>query len=137
MTSAASPTPVAPSKDSYQPGVCNIGPAEIRQRRRVGWIGAAAAVVFLVLAFALNIPAPYRLLVLLPVGMAASGFLQAGMHFCARFGASGLFNFGAVGPTESVMEADFRKADQRKAIQIIVVSFVIAIVVAVVAWLIP
>ena len=28
----------------YQPGVCNIGPAEIRARRRTGWIGLAVAV---------------------------------------------------------------------------------------------
>lgn len=123
--------------NTYQPGVCNIGPAEIRQRRRVGWIGLVVAVVFLALAFALGIPGPYRLLVFLPVGMAASGFLQAGMHFCARFGASGLFNFGEVGPTESVMEAEFRRADQRKAIQIIVFTLIIAAVVAVVAFLIP
>ena len=123
--------------NSYQPGVCNIGPAEIRQRRRVGLIGLVVAVVFLAVAFVLGIPAPYRLLVFLPVGMAASGFLQAGMHFCARFGASGLFNFGDVGPTESVMEADFRRADQRKAIQIIVFTLIIAAVVAIVAFLIP
>jgi hypothetical protein len=123
--------------NQYQPGVCNIGPAEIRQRRRVGWIGLAVAVVFLALAFALGIPAPYRLLVFLPIAMGASGFLQAGMHFCARFGASGLFNFGDVGPTESVMEADFRRADQRKAVQIIVFTVIIAAVVAVVAFLVP
>jgi hypothetical protein len=123
--------------NQYQPGVCNIGPAEIRQRRRVGWIGLAVAVVFLALAFALGIPAPYRLLVFLPVAMGASGFLQAGMHFCARFGASGLFNFGDVGPTESVMEAEFRRADQRKAVQIIVFTVIIAAVVAVVAFLVP
>ena len=24
----------------YQPGVCNIGPAEIRRRRQVGWLGS-------------------------------------------------------------------------------------------------
>ena len=123
--------------NSYQPGICNIGPAEIRQRRRVGWLGLIAAVVFLALAFVFGIPAAYRLLVFLPVGMSASGFLQAGMHFCARFGASGLFNFGDVGPTESVMEADFRKADQRKAVQIIVFTLIIAAVVALVAFLIP
>ncbi|HEY4224816.1 MAG TPA: hypothetical protein VGM70_03295 [Pseudolysinimonas sp.] len=121
----------------YQPGVCNIGPAEIRQRRRLGWIGLAVTVVFLVLAFALQFPAPFRLLAALPAGMAATGFLQGAFHFCVRFGTQGLFNFGELGTEEAVHETEYRKKDQRKAIQIAVLSLLIAVVVAVVAWLIP
>ncbi len=121
----------------YQPGVCNIGPAEIRQRRRLGWIGLAVIVVFLVLAFALQFPAPFRLLAALPAGMAATGFLQGAFHFCVRFGTQGLFNFGELGTEEAVHEAEYRKKDQRKAIQIAVLSLLIAVLVAVAAWLIP
>lgn len=121
----------------YQPGVCNIGPAEIRARRRTGWIGLAVAVVFLVLAFALQIPAPFRLLVALPVGMAATGFLQGAFHFCVRFGTQGLFNFGEMGAEEQVHEAEYRRKDQRKAILIVVLSLLITVVVAVGAFLTP
>jgi hypothetical protein len=121
----------------YQPGVCNIGPAEIRQRRLTGWVGAAIAVVFLVLAFALGWPAPVRLLVFLPVVLAANGFLQAAFHFCVRFGTQGLFNFGDVGTQEAVHEAEYRRKDQRKAILIIVLSVAIAAAVALAAFLIP
>ena len=120
----------------YQPGVCNIGPAEIRSRRRTGWIGLAVAVVFLVLAFALQIPAPFRLLVALPVAMAATGFLQGAFHFCVRFGTQGLFNFGDIGTEEAVHETEYRKLDQRKAVLIIVLSLAIAVIVAVVAFLV-
>jgi hypothetical protein len=120
----------------YQPGVCNIGPAEIRRRRSGGIVGLVVAVVFLALAFLLHWPAPVRLLVALPVGLAASGILQSAMHFCAGFGSKGLFNFGELGTEEHVMDAAFRKKDQRKATLILTLTAVIAVVVAVVAWLI-
>ena len=120
----------------YQPGVCNIGPAEIRQRRRMGWIGLAVSVVFLVLAFALGFPPALRLLVALPAGMAATGFLQGAFHFCVRFGTQGLFNFGEIGAEEAVHETEYRRADQRKAVLIIVLSLAAAVVVALAAFLI-
>ncbi|MEO8528612.1 MAG: hypothetical protein ABI435_06005 [Pseudolysinimonas sp.] len=126
-----------PSPSVYQPGVCNIGPAEIRQRRLSGWISVAFAVAFLVLAFALQWPAPVRLIVAFPVVFAANGFLQAAFHFCVNFGTRGLFNFGEVGTTEAVHEAEYRRKDQRKALLIGVLSLAIAAVVAVVAFVIP
>lgn len=121
----------------YVPGVCNIGPAEIRRRRLSGRLGLALAVVFLVVAFALAIPAPWRALVALPAGLAAAGFLQAGFRFCAGFGIRGLFNFGDVGVEEEVHEAEFRRKDQRKAMLIGMLSFLIAALAAVVAVVIP
>jgi len=117
--------------------VCNIGPAEIRRRRISGWIGVGIAVVFLVAAFALALPAPIRLLVVVPVGLAAGGFLQGAFRFCANFGMRGLFNFGAVGVEEEVHQAEYRRKDQRKAILIVVLSLLIAITVAVGVFLIP
>ncbi|MEO5534921.1 MAG: hypothetical protein ABIR17_07295 [Pseudolysinimonas sp.] len=129
---------LAPQSPSiYQPGVCNIGPAEIRQRRLTGWVSVAFAVAFLVLAFALQWPAALRLIVALPVVLAANGFLQAAFHFCVNFATRGLFNFGEVGTTEAVHEAEYRRKDQRKALLIVVLSVAIAAVVAVGAFLIP
>jgi len=121
----------------YQPGVCNIGPAEIRKRRISGYWGLGVAVVFLVAAFALGWAAPWRLLVALPVFLAAQGFLQAAFHFCVGFATRGLYNFGDLGREESVQDAEFRRKDQRKALLISLLAFAIAAVVAVVAWLIP
>jgi len=121
----------------YQPGVCNIGPAEIHTRRRFGWIGLAVTVVFLAVAFATGIPAPWRLFVVLPAAAGANGFLQAAMHFCVGFAQKGLFNFGELGSEETVYEADYRRKDQRKAVTIIALSLLIAIVVAVAALLVP
>jgi hypothetical protein len=104
------------SKTEYIPGVCNIGPAEIRMRRRIGWLGLAATLVLLAIFLAFRIPSPWRFFLFLPASIGATGFLQAAFHFCAGFGNRGLFNFGPeVGKTESVEQADFRLKDRRKA----------------------
>ncbi len=121
----------------YRPGVCNIGPAEIRRRRASGWLGLAIAVVYLALAFVLGWPAPWRLLVALPVFLSAQGFLQAAFHFCVGFASRGLYNFGALGSEESVQDAEFRRKDLRKALLITVLAAAIAAVVAIGAFLIP
>jgi hypothetical protein len=121
----------------YQPGVCNIGPAEMRKRRMSGWVGLGVAVVFLAVAFALGWAAPWRLLVALPVFLSAQGFLQSAFHFCVGFATRGLYNFGALGAEENVMEAEFHRKDLRKATLITVLAFAIAAVVAIVAFLIP
>jgi hypothetical protein len=125
------------TQNVYQPGVCNIGPSEIRSRRRTGYIGLALTAVFLVIAYAVGLAAPWRLFVFLPAVLAATGFLQAQLHFCTRFGAQGLFNFGELGTQESVMDAEFRRKDQRKAALIIVLSVVIGAAAALVVFLIP
>ncbi len=69
--------------------------------------------------------------------MSAQGFLQAAFHFCVGFATRGLYNFGALGSEETVVEAEFRKKDQRKATLITVLAFGIAAVVAGVVLVIP
>jgi len=80
----------------------------------------------------------WRLFAFLPAVTAASGFLQAQLHFCAKFGMQGLFNFGGkVGQTESVDQAEYRRKDQRKAAIIIAGSAAIGLAVALVAYWLP
>jgi hypothetical protein len=120
------------SKAEYVPGVCNIGQAEIGMRNRVGWLGSAATVVLWAAFVVFRVPAPWRLLLVLPASMGATGFLQAAMHFCAGFGMRGLFNFGSeIGKTDSVEQAEFRLKDRRKARQIGLYSILIGIVIAI------
>lgn len=125
------------SERVYVPGVCNIGPAEIARRRRSGWIGVVATIALWGGLAALDAPPVLRLLVFFPAVMAATGFLQAAMHFCAYFGFSSLFNLGdRVGTTESVADAEFRRQDRRKAWQIVGYSAAIGAAVAAVAYLV-
>jgi hypothetical protein len=112
----------------YIPGVCNIGPAEIRSRQRVGIAGLTLTIVFFILAVLLAFPPAVRLIVILPGAMAANGYIQAWMHFCVRFGTTGLFNVSdSLGKTESVDQKEYRRKDQRKAISIIALSLLIGV----------
>lgn len=141
MTQSAFAAPGAPAPITldadYRPGVCNIGPAEIAARRRSGHVGVIAAVVLFVILVALGVPPIARLLVALPVAIAASGYLQAHLRFCAGFGARGVFNFGSLGTTNRVADAVARAADRRRAYQIGLASFGIGLAVGILAVLLP
>jgi hypothetical protein len=114
--------------NQYIPGMCNIGPAEIRMRKRLGWWGLLITAVVWALLVWLQLPVAWRVMIFLPVFFSANGFLQGFMHFCAGFGIRGVFNFGpAVGKTDTVSQAEFRKKDRRKAQQIFIYAAFIGI----------
>ena len=122
----------------YIPGVCNIGRAEIRQRQLIGWVALAATVGFWIAFAVIPVPAPWRLLLFFPASLAATGFLQAAWHFCAKFGLRGVFNFGPnAGQTDTVEQAEFRRQDRRTALKIIALSALAGAVVAAVAYFLP
>ena len=121
----------------YIPGVCNIGDADIRRRRRIGWTWALTALVILVVLLIPSVPKGWRLILIFPVMVSATGFIQARMHFCAYFAMLGLFNFGNAGKFDTVQQAEFRAKDRRKAMQIIFYAATTAIVIGVAAFLLP
>ncbi len=102
----------------YQPGVCNIGPAEIRRRRQIGYLGVAGALALAAVLLAIDAPAWTRLAIALPVAGALSGFIQARLRFCAGFGMAGLQNMDELGAQVQVEDAEARARDRRKALQI-------------------
>lgn len=120
----------------YIPGVCNIGRAEIRQRKLLGWIALAVTIgVWLALAV-FDVAPAWRLAIFVPASIAATGFLQAAWHFCATFGVLGLSNFGpSVGKTDTVEQAEFRRQDRRTAFKIIALSALAGAAVAAVAYI--
>lgn len=123
---------------TYVPGVCNIGPAERRKRQYIGYAGLAMVVVFLVAIAVLDVPLWMRLLIAIPAGLSANGFLQSAMHFCVGFAMAGLYNMSATAvANETVMDAEQRRADQKKGLQIILYSALIAAGVVGIALLIP
>lgn len=126
-----------PPHGEYQPGVCNIGPAEIRRRRMAGHVGLLATVGLLVLLVSAGAPPVTRLLLLAPAAVSASGYMQARMRFCAAYGWAGMFNFGSSDDAVSVADAVARAADRRRALRIGLGSGAIGAVVAVLAVLLP
>ena len=115
--------------------MCNIGPAEIAMRKRIGWIGLVVTIlVWGALAY-FNVDFYWRLILIIPASMSATGFLQGYLHFCAGFGMRGLFNFGAeVGKTETVQQQEFRAQDKKRARQIFIYSILIGIVVTLIGF---
>lgn len=134
---SASAPPLALAPDGYVPGVCNIGPAEIARRRRAGHAGVVASLVAFGAMVALAMPAPVRLLVALPAAAAASGYLQARLHFCAGFGSTGIFNFSALGQRSTVSDPEALAKDRARSRQISLASLAIGSAVGVVAALLP
>ena len=123
---------------TYTPGVCNIGPAERRKRRVGGYLGLVVTIVALAAFVLFHVPDPWRVLIALPVGLGANGFLQSALHFCVGFSMRGLYNMGpALGAEENVMDAEMRRKDQRKGLTIIGYSALIAAAVVVLAVLLP
>ena len=122
------------TKNTYMPGVCNIGPSEVKSRVAAGWIGLIATVAIGALLIYLPVSPWTRLVLFFPATIAALGFLQAAFHFCVAFGMDGLFNMSEeAGKTESVSQQEFRKQDKKKAVQIITYSVVIGVIVSIVA----
>ena len=126
------------SSPKYIPGTCNIGKAEIQRRWLIGWTSLAVLVVLWACSVVLGISPLCRLLLFFPAMFAAIGFLQAGLHFCAKFGLAGVFNLGPnVGMTDTVEQAENRKKDRRKALAIIGLSLLAGGTIAAVAYFGP
>jgi hypothetical protein len=125
------------SDEGYLSGTCNIGPAEIARRRRAGHVGLGAAIVLLEGLVAIDAPPLSRMLVVLPAAAAASGYLQARLRFCAGFGSRGIYNFGELGQTVQVEDAEARRRDRARATQIGLASVAIGVAVGLVAVGLP
>ena len=123
--------------DQYQPGVCNIGPAEIARRRMAGHIGLVATLVVLAVLIYIGAPPVTRLVAILPAAASASGYLQAWLKFCSGFGSRGIFNFGVLGESTGVADDEARAMDRRRARQIGLWALTIGVVVGIVAVLLP
>jgi hypothetical protein len=123
---------------SYIPGVCNIGPAEIKRRKLTGFIGLYVSAILFAVLLVGGFDKPWRLLLFIPVTVSAIGYLQAKFHFCVRFGTKGLFNMGTklVIP-ETVEKAEYRQKDQRKALMIAGLAALIGIGITLVVFLLP
>jgi hypothetical protein len=118
----------------YVPGVCNIGPAEIGRRRRIGWLGLSASVIMCVGLLIVEAAPTWSLAVWLPASVGASGFIQAHRRFCANFGYRGLFNFDDLGAEQRVAVEEARREDRRTAYRIGIRSAVFGAAAALLAF---
>ncbi len=99
----------------YQPGVCNIGAAEIALRSRVGHLGVLASLGLAALLFRTRAPRAARLTLVVPAGTAAAGYLQARSRFCVAYGLLGVHNEGPVGRVDVVADPEAQALDAATA----------------------
>jgi hypothetical protein len=138
MHAFAATHPATPAADvQYQPGVCNIGPAEIRRRRRTGHVGLVATLALLVVLIAIDAPPLSRLLVGIPAMLSASGYLQAWLKFCAGFAQIGVYNFGDRGEMQKVVDPEAHRRDLARGRRIGLGAAAIGAAMALVAVLLP
>jgi hypothetical protein len=122
---------------AYQPGVCNIGPAEIARRRRSAIATTVLAVAVAMGLVVTGVPATVRI-ALWPFAAAAGiQWLQVVRKFCVGFGAAGIRNFGELGAHSGVGDAAARAADRRAALRMTLEGASYGLVAAVILVLLP
>ncbi len=119
----------------YQPGVCNIGPEEIKKRINAGHFGSILTILLLIIFILADVPKGYRLLIAIPAMMAASGYIQASMRFCAYFGLASVFNFNKLGYQTKVEDQHYQTLDKRKAYQIITYSVLVGLIIGILSFI--
>jgi hypothetical protein len=125
-------------ENQYIPGACNIGPAEIRLRKMMGWAGLVVCLILWAILIAFQAPAIWRLTLFLPAVLSAAGFMQARQRFCAAYGLRGEFNMGPnSGRTAPVEQAEFRRQDRQLAARILAVSLLVGFFVAGATYVLP
>ncbi|MWV65721.1 hypothetical protein GRS48_12950 [Halorubrum sp. JWXQ-INN 858] len=100
----------------YQPGVCNIGPAERRKRLLLGVASLLGSVVLVAAVLAVGWPLWTLLFVLFPLYGAAMGFLQYRERFCVGFAGIGVFDVG--GGTHEITDPQALEADRKHAVRL-------------------
>ncbi|MCF8535169.1 MAG: hypothetical protein K9F92_03205 [Candidatus Nanopelagicaceae bacterium] len=121
----------------YIAGACNIGPAEIKQRKTVAFIGLALSVISLAYFISSDSEKNVRLTLLIPFTIFAIGFVQSRKKFCLAYGFLGTFNFGKLGKVSKVADSAAKKADRDTAIKILFQSLLLALGLTLIAYLLP
>ncbi len=121
----------------YVPGTCNIGPAEIKARRKAAVFSLVLSIAVILLLLLVDANRIWRLILFIPVASLVVGFQQTYFKFCVGFGMKGLFNFGDLGKNDTIEQAEFRQKDRKKALQMIVTGIVAGLIVAILFYLLP
>lgn len=123
------------SENKYQAGVCNIGIDEKRKRMNTGYTGSIITILLWIIFIVSGVPRGYRLLTAIPAMIAAAGFIQAAMNFCAYFGLASVFNFNKIGRQAKIEDEYYRSLDRRKAYLIITYSVLVGLFVGLLSFI--
>jgi hypothetical protein len=122
------------TENQYIPGVCNIGPAEIKRRRNGAIFSALFTAALVILLILINAGKIWRLTLFIPAASLGVSFLQWYFKFCVGFGIKGIFNFGDVGNTFSILEKENLEKDRLKAWRMILIGIGFGMIAAIVFY---
>lgn len=118
--------------------MCNINKAEVAYRKKAMWFGIAVSAIVFAVMVGFALPVVVRILLFVPIYIAAIGYLQVKNKFCVAYGASGKQNAneGSDAALE-VAEAEAKTADKKKSQKMNLQAFGITFVVLIIVMFIP
>lgn len=116
----------------YSAGVCNIGREHQRKRFRAGIVALVLAAAYTGWVVATGRPAGYYAGTFLLSTAGFLGYLQARLGFCVAFGA--LARYEVDDGTGTVDEAELRREDRLRALELIAYSAGLAAAVTLLAY---
>ncbi|OYR44327.1 hypothetical protein [Halorubrum sp. Ea8] len=116
----------------YQPGVCNIGPAQQRRRLLLGVVSFLLAITLVAAVVAVGWPRWTLLAAVFPLYGAAMGYFQYRERFCVGFAGIGVFDVGD--GTNQVLDEAALAADRKRAVRLNAKSLSVGVVGAVAVY---
>ena len=123
--------------ESYIPGACNLGKAEVRSRQFVALVGLIMSITTFIGLIGVSASRSARWTIFAPLMVFAVGFIQSRKKFCLAFGFMGTFNLGKLGQLSRVADPEHRKADRRTALTLLLQALVLAFAITVVVVVLP
>ena len=113
--------------DTYIPGTCNLGKAEVRSRQIVALVGLVATLILATGLIASSAPQALGLTLFAPLMVSAVGFIQSRRKFCLAYGLAGTFNLGKLGQISKVANPEDKAADRKTALSILAQATALAL----------
>ncbi|MFM7451866.1 MAG: hypothetical protein ACKO2M_05255 [Actinomycetota bacterium] len=113
--------------DTYIPGTCNLGKAEVRSRQIVALVGFVATLILATGLIASSAPQASGLTLFAPLMVFAVGFIQSRRKFCLAYGLAGTFNLGKLGQISKVVNPVDKAADRKTALSILAQATALAL----------
>lgn len=113
--------------DTYIPGTCNLGKAEVRSRQIVALVGLVATLILATGLIASSAPQASGLTLFAPLMVFAVGFIQSRRKFCLAYGLAGTFNLGKLGQISKVANPEYKAADRKTALSILAQATALAL----------
>ena len=112
----------------YIPGQCNLGRKEILKRKIQTLAGILISLIFAYYIHVNNLNSYLKLLLVIPVSYAVLCYFQAKEKFCVMFGAYGVYNLTDERNPVAVEDDEYKIADRKKAIRVLIKSILIALI---------